>query len=53
MKQYRVAMQIDLFIEAESLEEANAIWGETNVFLRDKDGKDLDHHFVDCEIIED
>jgi hypothetical protein len=53
MNQYRISVQIDIFIEAESMEEAHKIWvRNTKIEVSDTDdaGKDHDWEITNCKI---
>ena len=51
MKQYRISVQVDIFVEAESIEEAHKLWvRNTKMEVSDNEGKEHDWEIADCEI---
>ena len=54
MKQYRISVKIDIFVQAESEQEARKIWVQnTKIEVSNSDdaGKDHDWEIADCEIV--
>jgi len=52
MKQYRISVQVDIFVEAESMEEAHKIWvRDIKMEIGSIEGRDPDWDIADCEIV--
>lgn len=52
MKQYRISLQVDIFVQAESEQEARETWiRNTHIKISNNEGNDHDWEIGDCEIV--